>query len=325
MAGVVACGSDSSKKARGGGDEDASAAGGAGGASGSGGAGGAGAAGSGGMAGQGGNPSGGTGGQAGTAGQAGAGGQAGVAGQGGADAGSDASDASADAAIDPMDFVTGLLVHYDFDGNVADQSGNGLDGTPNGSPTFVSGVGTEQALRFMNPQGGVAITEWVSLPSDPLLTDVGKGSFTIVVCYGSNDTAQQNGRLVGNGTPIVMDYNAAAHAHAHASLRDVLGAGRIIGRDAPATLFVTTNGALHCQALVLDRQRAVAAQYVDGMLSEEVDVTGFSDVATADLVIGASVAGDTFGARETNVEDFRLYDRALGMAALAAHFASVSP
>jgi hypothetical protein len=70
-----------------------------------------------------------------------------------------ATASTADAGIDD-----GLIAEYRFEGNTADSSGNGNDGTPHGEPAYVAGhAGQAVALDGIN--------DYVSLPGDLWTTD----------------------------------------------------------------------------------------------------------------------------------------------------------
>jgi len=75
--------------------------------------------------------------------------------------------------------------------------------------------------------------------------------------------------------------------------------------------MVTTDGAFHCQVLVFDRGIGSIRHYVDGIETAAVTQVSLGPLKLNGLVVGATQALDTFGAKAT-VDDLRLYRRALG-------------
>jgi hypothetical protein len=207
-----------------------------------------------------------------------------------------------------------MIVHYTFDGNVLDSSGNGNDGTLTGSPGYVPGQSGE-ALYFDNPEGMTPATQFVTLPTLNSLTDQ---SFTVAIRFNSTDTTQQNGRLFGNNftsAGFTMDYNRFLGANAEINVRDNgTTAAHFFDTSAGSEAHVT-DGGWHWMVLVVDRSDSQARGYIDQAMQLR-DVTGLGSVSFANLRIGASSdagnpTGGDFGARLTAVDDFQLYDNPL--------------
>lgn len=220
----------------------------------------------------------------------------------------------------------GPLLHYNFDGNTLDSSGNGLHGTLSGAPGYVP-AGSGQALYLDNPVGGVDATQYVSLPD---LSALNNQSFTIAIRFSTTDTSQQNGRLFGNhfSVPGVgIGYNRAATANASAYARGTGGSAGFFDLAAGPEGYVA-DGQWHWIVLVLDRDASQGRAYIDAA-SEVQAIGSLGSASLADLRIGSSndpqIGGQAYGAMLTNVDDFRVYDYALSPEQVAELIAVPEP
>ena len=211
----------------------------------------------------------------------------------------------------------GLIAHYEFNGDTQDSSRNGNHAVANGDIAF--GMGT---AYINNPSGSALASQYMSLPYSSSIQALETSSFTINICFKTNDDAQLNGRLFGNGsgspTGVVIDYNAGSQTHAYSQLEDISNNSFYPGFNiSDPTPAIVTDGLDHCIALVLDRDSNAVKQYVDGVEVDSLDVSGLTDVSMNGLVLGAAKANDTYGARDTLVNDLRLYNRALNVNEIA--------
>lgn len=212
--------------------------------------------------------------------------------------------------MDPMDELRrGLVLHYPFDGDTDDAGTGGHHGTMSGVASFVD-TQTGQGLAFDNPAGNALATTFVSIPDLTAVADPGEAS--VVICYHSTDATQDNGRLFGNWasaseTSWSLVYHASSYAHAHEGARSPTS--NIVTRDIEPAI-VTTDGDTHCQALVIDVSAGTMRGIVDDVRDVELPFEGAA-INWQGLVVGATGTSDRYAARDTVVDDFRLYDRAL--------------
>jgi hypothetical protein len=203
-----------------------------------------------------------------------------------------------------------LVLHYSFDENANDISGNNNHGQINGTPTFVD-TDYGKGIYFNNPSGYSTITQWIQLPNSASITGLESSSFTINIRYKTTDKSQINGRLCGsiyNNSGIVIDYNAGDTPSAFAHVLD--GSNNyILGRF--ATNAVISDGNWHNQTVVVNRQTKTISEFIDGKLIDEIKYTTLNQVNFKDMVIGASRLNDTYGARLTTVDDFKIFRIAL--------------
>jgi hypothetical protein len=220
----------------------------------------------------------------------------------------------------------GPLLHYQFDGDALDSSGNGLHGALTGSPTYVP-LGSGQAIHFDNPAGSVDATQYLSLPD---LSMYSNDSLTIAIRFSTTDTSQNNGRLFGNHFTVPglgIGYNRAATANAGILAYGAGGSVAFFDATAGPEGFVA-DGQWHWIALVLDRAAAEGRAYIDGA-SQVQSIAGIGSTPLADLRIGSSndpeSTGRAYGALQTNVDDFRIYAYALSPQQVAELVASPEP
>ncbi len=214
------------------------------------------------------------------------------------------------------------MLHYSFDGNVLDSSGNGRNGTVTGAVSYES-LSCGTGIRFNNPVGGQDSTQYVSVPD---LSPVGVGSFTIALRLRSTDTAQTNGRVFGNHSNIpgvIFNYNRGASPNAGISVNFNGGSGLPIFFDTTSgPESRVTDGNCHWMILVVDRSSQTVRAYIDGLMQQQA-APSLGAVPLSQLRIGGSVSsgissGTFFGARLTTVEDFRIYDTALNDCQIAS-------
>ncbi|TAN50348.1 MAG: hypothetical protein EPN21_09135, partial [Methylococcaceae bacterium] len=156
-----------------------------------------------------------------------------------------------------------LLVHYDFNGNTNDTSGNNNHGTLFGTPSFVAGE-SDGAVYINNPYHSATGTQYIHLPS----MDLGTSSFTIAIKYKSTDTDKANGRLFGHysgsNNDIAMNYMAGGSSPSTANPNIAGGMGSrggvTAGQNDPNGY--ATDGAWHWQILVLDRDAGALRLYL---------------------------------------------------------------
>jgi hypothetical protein len=226
--------------------------------------------------------------------------------------------AAASMLVHPSSYAqfptTGLAAYYQFDGDVADLSGNNNNGTAVGSPNYsATSRPTTRGLRFDNPSWNGTVTQYVSFPNSSTLQSLDNASFTIALCYQTTDNAQQNGRLLGTssgGKQITFNYNAQTDAQPYAGVSDgtnSIGVGAGKGN-------AVTDGLSHWQILVLDRQQNQLRMFVDGSLIETVSYTTLGTLTFENFVVGCTSPNspqNEFGARATIVDELRVYNRPL--------------
>lgn len=205
------------------------------------------------------------------------------------------------------------VVHYAFNGNALDSSGAGNHGLVVGSPAFVAGE-FNGAIAFDNPPGSTVATQYVKIPNTSTIEALSDLSFSATMKFKSTDTTQSNGRLFGNGgNPanglIVINYNAGATAETTAAIAGSNGTFVVFEvetRGNPDALV--TDGEWHWVTLTVDRVNNVAQYFVDEVLIGAKSFTNLGSVSLKDMSIGTVFFTPQFGARETVVDDFRLFD-----------------
>ena len=223
----------------------------------------------------------------------------------------------------------GLVARYEFEGNVQDITGNGHNGQLFGGATFVPGP-SGSAIHFLNPVGNALATQYVQLPNDPQITSLGirtstpgSGSFTVFMRVKSTDGAagHNNGRLFGvlntGGSGLIINYNEGGSPGNSTSAYLYSNPGGAIGTNVNAPAAYITDGLWHCVALSVNRLTDEAKYYVDNQLIQTLSLAGKGDYDLSNLAVGRNNGGNGnptwthFGARNTAVDDLRLYDTAL--------------
>ena len=210
------------------------------------------------------------------------------------------------------DLNDGLVAYYPFDGDAQDESGNGNHGVIIGDVVYVQGKNDrEQAVYFNNPYGSVTANQYMSLPYSQSIQSMESSSFTISILYKTTDHFQHNGRLFGNKSYLVMDYNAGIKAQAYSHVSDGLNNYLVAYNADNNPSAITTDGQFHLQSLVLDRENNSLTQYIDGRLIDVIDVSAMGFINLNGLVLGATKVPDTYGARLMAVDELRIYNRTL--------------
>lgn len=237
------------------------------------------------------------------------------------DAGQEPADAQASSDADPgpdgMPLFTGLSVHYKFEGNnasVVDDSGRGFHGTLNdvSARTMEGRVGKGIALA-----GGVAPTQWVTVPSGIL---DGIDDFTITVWVKLN-TINPWSRIYdfGNGlpdpanrfmylTPSGVDGLHAASYGGSADNESTLTTGTVLATGVWKHLALTGHGG--------DR-----VLYIDGFPAAQLEDSPDVPPLEMEPLSPASWLGKSRFAADPgldgSLDDFRIYGRVLSQAEIA--------
>ncbi|MEN6427959.1 MAG: LamG domain-containing protein, partial [Phycisphaerales bacterium] len=193
----------------------------------------------------------------------------------------------------------GLVGHWRFDegqGTTAfDSSGNGLDGTLRGNPTWVAGV-VGGALSFNGS------SDYVEVPNNPLLaltTQITIAAWTYMNTNASGEMAiVSKGGWAANNLPYELTEDASGVIFWQ--FYDNEGRDSCSPDSPPVAEW-------HHIAATYDGQ--VFKCYVDGVLGEEWAYAGKMPVNTAALTIGRRSTGGTF--YNGMLDDVQLWERAL--------------
>jgi hypothetical protein len=229
----------------------------------------------------------------------------------------------ASLTVDHMVGLTnGLLVHLPFDGNYNDVSGNGNDGSPGGSPTFVPG---KIGLAVHLDTAPTNIYNYVSIPTSTSFSYASNFS----VSFWQRHTGRIND-LPMAGNAVNSTYNAGwvmtadeGPDYSQARLETTLSGGGFIGID-PGPGPVINDGQWHHCAMVINRDAAYVALFVDGaeVYAQPLEYEGNSllgDLTTGNaLTIGSDPTG-TYGVPgQYDIDDFALWSRPLAPAEVQA-------
>jgi hypothetical protein len=207
----------------------------------------------------------------------------------------------------------GLVAYWTFDegqGKTAhDLSGNGLDGTLNGSPKWVNGQ-LGGALDFNGS------SDFVEIPQNPRLSITG----AITIAAWTNMRANSSGEMA-----IVSKGGWAANDLPYELTEE---RGGVIfwqfyndaGRDSCSPNSPSA-GEWHHIAATYDGK--VFKCYIDGVLGEEWAYAGAMPQNTASVTIGCRSRGGTFF--NGMIDDVRLYDRALTAGQIKVALAGGTP
>ncbi|QGX94546.1 hypothetical protein EI982_06965 [Haloplanus rallus] len=195
---------------------------------------------------------------------------------------------------------TDLVAYYPFENSADDLSGNGYDGSNSGDVSYTSG----QVGRAASFDDGDAVT----VTHDGSLTDL--ADFTASAWFRSTEDGRRDQVVFGirQGYEIVFD-SAGGRTSSDNSLWWAIdnGTGDWAVNDTGAGPL--TLGEWHHAVLVQDTDDDEVRVYVDGSLIVTDDGTGAVNSTTGDLGIGSR--GDGFGQFVGDVDDVRIYSRAL--------------
>ncbi len=209
----------------------------------------------------------------------------------------------------------GLIAYYPFDGN-AEDSISSNHGTIEGNPAFVPGK-LGDAIHFTNPSGFNQITQWVTFPYSDELKWIENTSFTISMWFKSANSERQNGRLFAsrNATEegVRFNYNRQVSDMPTFVVSDTIGNNTALPENRASggtpEAYLTNNEWRHV-VFGLDRTTEKFLLYIDGVFIEETAIT-LQKVTFQNLILGATKPGDEYGARNTSIDELRIYDRFL--------------
>lgn len=188
--------------------------------------------------------------------------------------------------------IYGLVAKYTFDNATGnDSSGNGYNGTLNGSPVFTTGVAGPQALILDG------VNDYVLTTFTATLTD-----FT--VCVWFKDDGVVNGH---NERLLDKNYSSGMWLGRNANIPNSWGGG-VRESAAPYGIFITlSDNAWHQLCSV--RSGATHYIYGDGASVSTSNTVSTAALNTTQMAIGSSYAGSSLGGAQ--VDDVVVYNRAL--------------
>jgi hypothetical protein len=201
---------------------------------------------------------------------------------------------------------TDMRAYYAFDGNVLDTSGNGYNGTNNGT-IFVTGKVGAQAGQFNGT------SSYVSIPRS--ITD----NFTVAMWVKTTDTAGTAGAQWWSGKGLVdgeVGGGGADWGTAIVNGKFVLGVGSAGGDTTIASSMNINDGTWHHVAATRNNASGAMAVYVDGVLRGSGTGPTGSRTFPPNLRIGSLQTGNNF--LNGTLDDVRLYDRILTTNEIAA-------
>jgi hypothetical protein len=201
---------------------------------------------------------------------------------------------------------TDMRAYYAFDGNVLDTSGNGYNGTNNGT-IFVTGKVGAQAGQFNGT------SSYVSIPRS--ITD----NFTFAMWVKTTDTAGTAGAQWWSGKGLVdgeVGGGGADWGTAIVNGKFVLGVGSAGGDTTIASSMNINDGTWHHVAATRNNASGAMAVYVDGVLRGSGTGPTGSRTFPPNLRIGSLQTGNNF--LNGTLDDVRLYDRILTTNEIAA-------
>ena len=216
----------------------------------------------------------------------------------------------------------GIIVYYPFDGNAADLSGNGNHATVTGNIGWVAGE-HDGAMFVNNPQAETLANQFVTLPNSLSILSLGESSFSFAIKYKTTDTS--NGRLFGAATGVIGSATGMALTYSGGGT-DTYGfvAGDEAGvkyghagtpNDPGIPSAITTDGLWHWVVVVHDRDAKTIDYYVDEQMITSHENITLGTVSFSDLTIGkynGPISTDAwYSARNTSVDEFRLYSHAI--------------
>jgi hypothetical protein len=209
------------------------------------------------------------------------------------------------SAVNYANVTNGLALHLRFDGDTADSSGRSNNGTPVGSPAFVTGLIGSQALQYITETDGAAepvVTNasYVDLGTPADLQFGSATSFTIGL-WVKLPTNFDGGDLPFIGNAINSMNNPGwvlGPTYGGGGWQWCLGDGVSPGLTVTNTIDVNgaagsiNDGAWHNFVLTVDRTAKVANSYLDGLLMASRDITSLGSLDTGDpITIGQDPTG----------------------------------
>ena len=215
-----------------------------------------------------------------------------------------------------INLQNGLIAYYPFNGNANDESGNSNNGTLQGQTTFENGVvGT--CAKFRGNQLG----DYISIPPVNLsLTQFSISAWVNVTNIDSGLYMEEEDILSFDDVNSPNHFALSVRRNGSVSQTDSLGFHFWI----PGLLYFNTNlkffpnSWLH----VVGTYDGIKARiYVNGILeSESVSIINASINTTADMWINSHYywGANTQGRMGGNIDEVRLYDRALNQSEISA-------
>jgi hypothetical protein len=211
-----------------------------------------------------------------------------------------------------------LVLHLRFDGNTADTSGHGNNGTPFNAPTFVTGIIGSQALQYITVTNGVDTNSQVISSSYVVLgrpTDLQLGSTSFSVSLW---VTQPNGIEYGDLPFIGTETNSANNPgwilcpsfHAGGWQWNLNDGTMNFDLNGPNDSI--NNGQWHNFVVTVDRTGNVAKGYLDGVLVSQASITGLGSLDNGGpVVIGQDPTGLYPEAGQFTLDDIGLWRQAL--------------
>jgi Concanavalin A-like lectin/glucanases superfamily/Immunoglobulin I-set domain/Immunoglobulin domain len=213
-----------------------------------------------------------------------------------------------------------LVLHLRFDGNTADTSGRGNNGTAVNSPSFVTGLIGPQAIQYTTLTNGasgtnshVTSSSYVVLgrPADLQLN--ASASFSISLWVN-----QTNGAEFGDLPFIGTETNSANNPgwilcpsyHAGGWQWNLNDSTNNLDLNGPNDSI--NNAQWHNFVLSVDRSANIAKTYLDGVMVAQADITGLGNLDNGGpIVIGQDPTGLYPEAGQFSLDDVGLWRRAL--------------
>ena len=192
--------------------------------------------------------------------------------------------------ISELGSTDGLIAYYPFDGNPDDYSGNGLDGTPTGSPVIASGI-KDTAYKFDG-------TNFITVPHNNILNPA---SMTITgwIRFDANTAWMLVSKGVGAGGYYI--YGSSASACIFSIFADD-------GTRYNASIGALSVGDWYFLCGTIDTATGDMKAYKNGELITTTTNASKGTVNTTNLFVGCHTSGyRTNGA----LDEVRIYNRAL--------------